>query len=266
VDNGCCSVKMPKYSEVIQGVLGEINECRSNPEAYAAKLEQLLDLYHGRIRHRPDDVPVVTKEGVDAVHEAIAALKAAQATSPLELSAGLAAACQQHCNDLGPRGTTGHKGADQSTFQQRLEKYGKWMGHLIEALDFGSITAQEVVCSLLVDDGLPSREHRTAVLSANYKKIGVGFGAHDELKSMCTLVMATKFTDHAEFPRVQVPEGQVQGTWEARNWVDGAIRLTCEITSEMESGKVVKRVTKIWEMEDGSEPRKTEEIIYDHTS
>lgn len=47
------------------------------------------------------------------------------------------------------------------------------MGHLVEALDFGSIAAQEVVCSLLIDDGLLSREHRTGILSANYKKLGV---------------------------------------------------------------------------------------------
>ena len=47
-------------------------------------------------------------------------------------------------------------------------------------VDFASAQPSEVVCNFLIDDGIPSRVHRKALLKKNYKYAGVGFGPHPD--------------------------------------------------------------------------------------
>lgn len=248
---------MPKYSEVIRGIVNEINECRENPAAYAYRLESWVETYVGLARYRDDDVPVLTTEGVSALHQAISVLKGTPPSPSLLFSLGLFSAAQLHCEDLGQSGGANHLG-----LRERLAKFGKWGGRVVEALDFGSIAAREVVASLLIDDGLPTREHRTALLSPDYRIIGVGIGPHEAFKSVCTVLLATKFSEYEGSPQLSIPQGMLLGTWEARGWLEGAVGLNCQITSDMENDVMVKRVAKAWQMQDGSE-RRTEEVIYD---
>lgn len=251
---------MPKYAEAIRGVVSEINECRENPAAYAYRLESWVEMYAGNVRYRDEDVPVLTTEGVSALSQAISQLKRTPPSPPLLFSPGLFSAAQLHCEGLGAEGGTSHQG--DLGLRQRLAKFGHWGGKVVEALDFGSIAAREVVVSLLIDDGLPTREHRTALVSPDYRLIGVGFGPHEAYKSVCTVLLATKFSEHEGATQLSMPPGVLLGTWEARGWLEGAVRLNCEITSDMENDVMVKRVVKTWEMQDGSE-RRTEEVIYD---
>ena len=248
---------MSKYSEAIRLVLREINDCRENPTAYAYRLEPWLETYVDLVRYRDEDVPVLTSEGTFALAQAISVLKRTPPLPTLRLSPGLYSAAQLHCEELGRTGHVTHTG-----LRDRLQQFGQWNGKLIEAVDFGSISAREVVFSLLTDDGLPTRPHRNALLSPDFRLIGVGFGPHPLYKSVCTALLSLKFTEHEDFVPLPMPNGMLLGTWEARGWLEGAIRLNCEISSEMENDVVVKRIVKTWGMQDGTE-RRTEEVIYD---
>lgn len=246
---------------MVQSIYHEVTELRRNPAAYVTKLEQHLNQYHGLVRHRPDDVPILTKEGAAAVREAI---EQVASTPPLRTAAwsdALSCAAQAHVNDLGPRGIISHLGSNGDGLVTRLQPYGKWDGTLAEILDFGSVNAVESVCSMLVDDGNPVRDHRNVLLTPDLRFIGVGFGPHDQQRTMGTVILITKFKPHDDYPRY-LPSGDLISTnWEAKNWLEGAIRLSCDVTTEAEGTLVRRRITKRWEMSDGSN-QTTEEIIY----
>mmetsp|Transcript_3627 Transcript_3627/g.485 ORF Transcript_3627/g.485 Transcript_3627/m.485 type:complete len:119 (+) Transcript_3627:113-469(+) len=114
-------------------------------------LSQVKD---NKAMHRPQAVPVMTREGRAAVQEAIDAVRGLEALDGLTISKGLERAAQVHVNDTGSKGIIGHIGSDESTLQDRLERYGRWSDSIAEALDYGSMNGFEVVCAFLVDDGL----------------------------------------------------------------------------------------------------------------
>lgn len=156
-------------------------------------------------------------------------------------------------NDTGSKGIIGHIGSDESTLQDRLERYGRWSDSIAEALDYGSMSGFEVVCAFLVDDGLQTRPHRNAILNRRFHAVGVGVGPHSEYKVVVAVVLAGEFEDKDEsLPVVEVPEGEIAGTPEVENWMEGAVKMTCEIRTETEGDKVIKRIKKYWEMTDGS--------------
>jgi len=252
---------MPRYSEIVQSLYQEITELRRNPPAYVPKLEHFQASYHGLVRHRADDVPILTKEGADLVQEAITRLAATPPLRTATWSDALSCAAQAHVNDLGPRGIIGHHGSNGDNLVKRLEAFGKWDGTLAEVLDYGSLNPVEAVCSLLVDDGLPIREHRDMLLSPEIRLLGIGFGPHDQQRTMATILLVSKFQPHEDYPRY-LPSGDLMATnWEARNWLVGALRLSCDVTSESEGTLMRRRITKRWEMGDGSS-QTTEEVIY----
>ena len=55
----------------IVSLLGEVNEMRANPAAYATQLESRLRQFRGNVLHRPGQAPIRTREGPAAVREAI---------------------------------------------------------------------------------------------------------------------------------------------------------------------------------------------------
>jgi uncharacterized protein YkwD len=63
----------------------------------------------------------------------------------------------------------------------RVEKYGGFTDDLMELIDFAQVSASDAVNSLLIDDGMPERENRQALLNPDFKCIGVGFAPHPTL-------------------------------------------------------------------------------------
>jgi uncharacterized protein YkwD len=66
-------------------------------------------------------------------------------------------AAEKHARDLGQTGRYSHEGSDKSTFESRVMNYGKWQGHLVEVLECGYREPKDILASLLIDDGMPSR-------------------------------------------------------------------------------------------------------------
>jgi hypothetical protein len=252
---------MSTFQDLIQEIYEEVNQLREDPKRFASRLADEFGNYKSNnARHRPGTVPVLTREGLKAVREAYEEVDSLDPLPPLQWSDGLSSAALSHCNDTGPLGIVGHIGSKETTLQQRIEKNGKWTESIAEALDYGSVSGFEVVFSLLVDDGLTTRPHRKALLNPNYSKMGVGAAPHSEFKTVACVLFAVNYEDNEAVTEEAVHQGRVPSNPEVANWLDGAVKLTCEVRVETENGVSVRKAKKYWEMHDGS-IQITEEVL-----
>ena len=97
-------------------------------------------------------------------------------------------------DDQGASGATGHKGADGSFCEQRVERFGAWAEPIGENLTYGDEAARERVINFLTDDGFASRGHRDRLFSAAFKVVGVACGGH-KLGQVCVTTLAGGFNE-----------------------------------------------------------------------
>lgn len=171
-------------------VFEELNDLRRNPSLYTSKLRNLLSMYKGNLIHRSDGPMIRTQEGPTAVEECIACLERATPLPEFTWSDPLSRAAQDHCNDCGPAGHFGHTGFNGSTMGQRIEKHCSWGITIGENIGYGYDTAEDIVLQLIVDDGVPGRGHRINIMKPEFEFIGVGFGPHTAMRTICTMDFA----------------------------------------------------------------------------
>jgi uncharacterized protein YkwD len=176
-------------------MLAELNRLRERPADFAILLEEWLPLFDGEILRLPGEVALRTREGKAPVEEAIEFLKKAPPAPCLRLSLGMSRAAAEHAADLGRTGSTDHQGSDGSNPSQRVRRHGKWKGKLGENLGFGEASARRMVLMLLVDDGVPSRHHRTNLLELRFRVAGIACGPHPTYRSLCVIDLASEFEE-----------------------------------------------------------------------
>jgi len=175
-------------------IIFETNKLRSNPAKYAEEyIEPLADNYKKQMLYYPGDKPLITKEGVRALHECVRELKKQSPLSILHPSYGLSKAADDHVKDQSRSGKTGHAGGDRSTSRQRIERYGDWNIRIAENIAYGGISARQVVIYLLIDDGVKSRGHRKNFLHPDFKVVGIATGSHPTYGSMTVMDFAGSF-------------------------------------------------------------------------
>lgn len=176
-------------------ILLELNQMRSNPPTYAAKLEARRHFYRGSLLHLPDQVPLRTREGVAALEEAIRALRGAKPMPEMTPSRALSLAARDHVRDIGPKGLLAHEGSDRSSPSQRLRRYARRLSSVGEVITFGPDGGDSVIIDLLVDDGVPSRGHRTILFDSRLQLVGISCGPHAAYRTMCVLDLADRLTE-----------------------------------------------------------------------
>jgi uncharacterized protein YkwD len=182
-------------SDLEKGVIIELNRARSNPAGYAKKLEDFKEHYVGKYIYFAGRTQVVTEEGVAAVNEAIEFLKSTAPVPLLRASKGLSAAAKAHAEDQGPKGLVSHEGSDNSTPDERMNRFGKWDTAFGENIEFGNFTAEEIVMQLIVNDGVPDRSHRKNIFNPLYGVVGVSFGPHQRYGQMCVIDFAGTYKE-----------------------------------------------------------------------
>ena len=192
----------PVPSEFERAILAETNRARTDPAGFAAALEALLPHFDGYVFRRPGQtVGLRTSEGAAAVREAIAFLRAQRPLPPLTWADGLWRAAADHVRDQGPRGATGHTGNDGSSMGQRMSRYGTWQLTAAENIDYGSSNATDVLISLIVDDGVPARGHRSNIFDERLRVMGAACGEHRRYRVMCVIDYAGGYAARASGAR-----------------------------------------------------------------
>ena len=163
-------------------VLDEINLARTQPQQYAQIVAGRAESFRA-------------SDGSPAAREAIEFLQKAQPLPPLAWSPGISQAALSHTLDVGPRGGSGHKSLNGETPWKRMARFGKHEGHAGENIDYGHGNARSIVISLIVDNGVPSRLHRTNLFSRNYRVTGIAIGPHASAGTMCVMDFATRFLE-----------------------------------------------------------------------
>jgi uncharacterized protein YkwD len=184
-------------SGVEKDVVLETNKVRTDPKKYAELyIQPRLKYFSGKNYSVPGQITIVTQEGAAAVNGCIAALNRAKAAGILSPESGLTRAVYDHAADQGKTGQTGHGGSDGSTPFTRIARYGKGGNPAGENISYGGNTGRDIVCQLLIDDGVPSRGHRTNIMNGSYTQTGVGFGTHPQYRYMCAIVYAKGYTSN----------------------------------------------------------------------
>ena len=164
-----------------------VNMVRNDPSSFIQILSDNIKYFRGNVYMKPGDDAIQTVEGRAGFEEAIDFLKIQNPVPSLTLSEHLSNACRDHVNDIGNRGVALHGSSDGSNASDRIERYCEWDGALAENIEFGSKTAEDVVISWIVDDGVKNRTHRTNLFHPIFKFAGVGFGEHIKYGNMCVM-------------------------------------------------------------------------------
>lgn len=136
----------------------------------------------------------MTDEGIKALNECITVLENTEPVLPLLPAKGLVLSARDQAVDQGKTGQIGHNGSDNSSPEGRMDRYGQFDLSCGENIDYGNDNARRIVFSLVVDDGVSSRGHRTNLLNGNFKYIGVSVGPHPQYGTMCVMDFASEYT------------------------------------------------------------------------
>lgn len=181
-------------------VLAELNRARTDPRTYAERLRELRRSFRDRFTFIEGGTAFLTREGVEAVDEAIAFLAGAPAAIAMKASPGLARAAGDHMRDQALHGGVGHAGSDGSDPTARMARYVQLESQdaavlarrvlVGEVIGYGRQEARAIVAMLLVDDGVPGRGHRQAIFNPDYTHAGVACGSHPVHGSLCVIDLA----------------------------------------------------------------------------
>jgi uncharacterized protein YkwD len=188
--DGQYAAATPANARMAEAVLAQVNAARADPHAYAETLRGFEADYHGKVVTEPGHPAAMTIEGVAAVENAVGYLAARAPSPPLQWNDGLASAANRLVADLGPKGRLGHTGSDGSTMTQRIRAVCIWAAAMEEDISLVPRTAEGVVRQLVIDDGVPTRGHRTAIFDPGLSIAGVACGPHAAYGWMCVIDFA----------------------------------------------------------------------------
>ncbi|GHU62947.1 lipoprotein [Spirochaetia bacterium] len=184
-------------SGIEKDVVLEMNMVRSDPKKYAVLyIQPKLQYFNGNNYSVPGQITLVTQEGKKAVDGCIAALSKMKSVALLTPELGLSLGAKDHTNDQGKTGQTGHDGSDRSTPFTRINRYGSGYKTAGENLAYGGTSGRDMVTQLLIDDGVPSRGHRTNIMNKDFSQTGVSFGTHAQYRTMCAITYASGYTSN----------------------------------------------------------------------
>lgn len=185
-------IAVPAYAatELERSILQELNVARTQPEVYIRYLEDYRRLFKDKIYTRPEsNIRIRTQEGIAPIDEAITFLHGRSPLPPLRWSDGLARAGAELVRAQAKNKETGH-GSGRMAMAARIERHVRWTGTIGEAIAYGPKHGRDVVVQLLVDDGVPDRGHRKALLHKDYRLAGVSCAPHPTYEIACVIDFA----------------------------------------------------------------------------
>ena len=175
-------------SSLKKSIITEHNRLRQNPKKYIPILEQHIHYFNKNLFTKPGtNTAIITQEGPTALQNAIEFLRKQKPIFPLTYDVPLSNASQSHADDISVNGIDGPIGSDGKSNEDRVNNYVKWDKAIAENIDFGNRTAEDVMLSLLIDDGDEERVHRNVMFNKQLKYFGVGVSEHKEY-GVCVVI------------------------------------------------------------------------------
>jgi uncharacterized protein YkwD len=190
----------PRLTPLEKDVILEMNKVRANPRRYAdLYIQPRLQFFEDKRYIAPGEPAVLTLEGAAAVHECIAALRNTPRRGLLMPEKGLSLAAKALAADQSRTGQTGHIGSDRSTTESRARRHGTFVSSfwiLGENISYFYNTGRNIVCALLIDDGILNRGHRDNILNKDFTQTGVGIAAHPRQRMACIIKYANGYVSN----------------------------------------------------------------------
>ena len=179
------------FQQLAEEIFKEHNNLRKDPKSYIDKLAKMESFYKDKIFRHPNEIPIETYEGVEGIKNAIEFLKNQEPVKELIYSESLSKSALDHVNDIGRQGTHNHEGSNDSLLSDRIEKYTEWDGAIAESLQFCYKNAENIIISLIIDDGSNEKHQRENLFSEEFQYIGIGCAKHKTFK-LCTVLNYAK--------------------------------------------------------------------------
>ena len=168
----------------------ELNNLRKNPKSYIPLIEAEMKLLkkNNILKKLDSNLQIQTTEGKDAYLDAIKFLQLQQPVPPLKEETRLSSAAMDLVKDIGKRGIVSHQDQNGQYVSERIEKYCEWDYSAGEVIEVSSKNPQDILISLLVDDGLKNRPDRKTLFNQKYNFVGIGTGPHLEYEIVTVIV------------------------------------------------------------------------------
>ncbi|MEI6142126.1 MAG: CAP domain-containing protein [Mariniphaga sp.] len=92
-----------------------------------------------------------------------------------------------HARDMGKLGMTGHNSSDGTSCDKRIRRFYPNASCWSENCSYGMGSAINIVCQLLIDDGISSLGHRTNILKSVQRLVGVSIAPHKGYNYNCVM-------------------------------------------------------------------------------
>jgi uncharacterized protein YkwD len=170
----------------------ELNKLRQDPRSYIPYIEAQMKLIkkNNILKKNDSNLQIQTIEGKSAYEEAILFLEEQEPVEPLTKEIKLSYAAQDLVKDIGERGVVSHQDKNGLYTSERIEKYCEWDFCANEVIEVSSKNPQDILVSLLVDDGLRDRPDRRALFQNIYNYVGIACGSHIEYEIVTVFVFA----------------------------------------------------------------------------
>jgi len=162
-----------------QQILDELNFVRTNPKGYVKFLKEHLKTFNGMTYVDDEGFQTTSHEGVRAVNECIKVLENTLPMQALTINEALTSSALWFAKDSAIHSIVGHVGSDGSSVRDRTYRAG-FSGAVGEICDYGEFSARRHVMRFLIDDGVPSRGHRTNILNSKFSQVGIGLSLESD--------------------------------------------------------------------------------------
>ncbi|KAB1062128.1 CAP domain-containing protein [Salibacter halophilus] len=99
---------------------------------------------------------------------------------------------QKHAIDMGEAGKIGHDGANGKSFSKRMQPIMDEYYGYGENCQYGYDKASWIVVDLLIDEGIPSLDHRKNLLANDFYFMGASIEPHEKYRFNCVQVFAAQ--------------------------------------------------------------------------
>ena len=174
------------YQQLSEELFKLHNELRKNPKSFIDKLTKAESYFKDKIFRHPSEIPIETYEGIDGLKEAIQFLQNQNPVKELIYSESLSKAAFDHADDIGKQGLHSHESSNGALLNERIEKYSEWDGAIAESLQFCYKNPENILMSLIIDDGSKEKHQRQNLFSEEFQYVGIGCAKHKSFK-LCTV-------------------------------------------------------------------------------